>query len=325
MKILLTGATGFLGNNLLRALLRDGHEVSVLVRHSSDPRPTDGLDVEKVFANLDDPATLGLVANEADLVIHSAAMIQIGWSKLEASLRVNVESTRVLAEVARRKQIRMIHVSTVDTLAPGTIDRPATEEDREPRKPACSYVVSKTQAEEAFLEEVDKGLDGVIVNPGFMIGPFDWKPSSGEMMMAVAKQSPPFAPAGGCSAADVRDVAEGIVSAIQHARTGERYILGGENVTYFDLWTRMAKVVGSRSPKMKLPNWLAGVAGKFGDVAAKFGKEPQVNSAATTMGQMFHFYSSDKAKSELGYQIGSIDIALEDAWNWFQEYGYLSR
>ena len=128
MKILLTGATGFLGNNILRALLNEGHDVTVLVRHSSDPRPTDGLEVEKVFADLADPAEVGKAVVGADVLIHSAALIQIGWSKLEQSLRVNVEATRLLAESARRQNIRMIHVSTVDTLAVGQID-PAGRRD----------------------------------------------------------------------------------------------------------------------------------------------------------------------------------------------------
>lgn len=326
MKVLLTGATGFLGNNVLRALVRDSHDVTILVRHVSDPRPTDGLKCEKLFGDLANPKSIASAIGEVDCVIHSAAMIQIGWTKLQTSLKVNVDATKTLAVAARRKGVRMIHVSTVDVFAPSTLESPANENCFEPQKPQCSYVVSKSKAEKAFLDEVNIGLDGVIVNPGFMVGPWDWKPSSGEMMLAVANQPVPFAPAGGCSVVDVRDVVDGILSAIQHGRAGDRYILGGDNMSYLDLWTKMAELSGRKPPRRALPDWLARAAGVVGDIGAKFLRnEPQINSAATAMGQLGHYYDSGKAKKELGYRIGSIDDALADAWDWFVEHGYTKR
>lgn len=324
MHVLLTGATGFLGNNILRALLAAGHQVTATVRHTSDLRPFDGLECEKVTCDLAQPSDIGSIVSSADLLIHSAAMIQIGWSKKEASQKVNVQATKVLAEAARRHDTRMIHVSSVDALAVGTTDRPATEEDVSPAKSQCSYVVSKRAAEEVFLDSVAAGLDGVIVNPGFMVGPWDWKPSSGEMMMAIAKGPVPFAPAGGCSVVDVRDVADGIMYAISRGKSGERYILGGNNMSYLELWQMMAGVIGKNGPTRKLPNFLAGIAGRFGDLASKFLKnETQVNSAATAMGQMLHWYDSGKAIGELSYSIGSVEDALNDAWDWFKRYEYV--
>jgi dihydroflavonol-4-reductase len=217
----------------------------------------------------------------------------------------------------------MIHVSTVDTLADCT-SQPVNETQTEPSKPPCSYVVSKREASDAFAAEVAQGLDGVTVLPGFMVGPWDWRPSSGEMMMAIYKNFLLFAPAGGCSVADVRDVAAGIVSAMEHGRAGEKYILGGENLTYLDLWQRMAKIMGRPAPKFVLPDWLAESAGRFGDLASKFLKEEtQVNTGATRMGQLHHWVDSSKAKKELGYQTQSIDTALEDAWKWFKAYDYV--
>ena len=133
-----------------------------------------------------------------------------------------------------------------------------------------------------------------------------------------------LAPAGGCSVVDVRDVADGILSAVKHGRAGQRYILGGENMNYLDLWALMAKTAGRKSPTRVLPDWLARMAGRSGDLLGRFSKnEPQVNSAATAMGQLFHYYSSAKAERELGYRIGSIETALADAWEWFKTYGYV--
>ncbi|MFM7117597.1 MAG: dihydroflavonol 4-reductase, partial [Planctomycetota bacterium] len=127
-------------------------------------------------------------------------------------------------------------------------------------------------------------------------------------------------------AVDVRDVAQGILAAMERGRGGERYILGGANVSYLELWQKMASVVGKRGPKRKLPNWIARTAGMFGDFAGKLmRKEPVVNSGATAMGQLNHFYSSEKAARELGYRIGSLDEAVEAEWKFLTDYGYAKR
>ena len=320
MRILITGATGFLGNNLARVLLSEGHSIIATVRQSSNLLTLDGLDVEKPVVDLCSATDVGSWVKDVDAVVHSAAMIQIGWSKLAESRRANVETVAVLGQACRRHGKRLVHVSSVDALGQASEDAPGTEDKLDPPKPACSYVVSKREAESELLLEVANGLDGLIVNPGFMVGPYDWKPSSGQMMMAIHKNKRmPFAPAGGCSVADVRDVACGIASAIQNGVAGQRYILGGRNMSYMDLWGQMADVVGSQRPGKPLPNWIAGMAGKAGDLwAAVSRREAQVNSAATQMGQLFHYYDSSKAKTELGYQIGSVEDALNDAWDWFQ-------
>jgi dihydroflavonol-4-reductase len=326
MRILVTGATGFLGNNLVRTLLEQNHEIVTTVRTSSDQRSLDGLKIEKSNSSLTNPKEVGLLVADLDLIVHSAAMIQVGWSNLKSSRKFNVGATELLAQAARRKNIRMIHVSTVDTFPSAGDGQPVSESTTGPPKSTCSYVVSKREAEAAFFSEIDRGLDGVIVNPGFMVGPNDWKPSSGQMMLAISKTLNYFAPAGGCSVVDVRDVADGIVLAMRKGRAGENYILGGENLTYLELWQKMAAAIGCSKPKKQLPNWIAATAGRFGDLISKFTPtELAVNSAATAMGQMNHWYSSQKAIDELGYKIGDVDVALNDAWKWFQAYGYTKR
>ena len=323
MRILITGATGFLGNNLVRALLADGHEVAVTMRQSSDRKPLDGLQVEIFNIDFNKPSDIAMAMTDVEVVIHAAAIIQIGWTKLEESRKFNVEVTSRIAEAARRKNCRMIYVSSVDALGAATETDIGDEEKLDPPQPPCAYVVSKRESESALFLEIAKGLDALIINPGFMVGPYDWKPSSGAMMLAVATTFTPFAPGGGCSVADVRDVAEGIVSAIKHGQAGERYILGGENMNYLELWTMMARVCGSRGPRFELPDWLAHVVGRGGDLWGSITRnEPLVNSAATQMGQMFHYYSSEKAKLELGYRVGSVEDALRDAWDWFVANGY---
>lgn len=329
MRVLITGVTGLLGNNVLRAFLDDGHSASVIIRDNSDRRPLDGLQVDRFYADLAaDTADGGKVLREAldnvDLMVHCAGVIQIGWSKMDLSMKVNRDATEVIADTCRLRNIRLVHVSTVDALAAGTTSAPATEEDVDPPKVPTSYVVSKRAGDEIIWGQIAKGLDGMIVHPGLMFGPWDWKPSSGEMMMAIARQFVPFAPCGGISVCDVRDVAAGILSAATHGKPGESYILAGENMSYLELWQRIAKLLNRRAPMGKLPIWLGRLVGGASDFASRFMKsEAHSNSGGIKMGEAYNWYSSDKAKRELGYQIGPIDVALEDAFSWFKTYGYL--
>jgi len=325
MRILVTGGTGFLGNNLIQKLLSDGHEVQATVRISSDLRPLDGLAVEKLTLNLLDSAEVSHAIAGVDAIIHSAAQIHIGWQQLEASRQANVETTRLLANAARRKGIRMIYVSTVDTLAPASPHTVVDETQTDPMKIPSAYVLSKREAEEVMLQQVAQGLDGVIVNPGFMVGPRDFKPTSGKMMLMLWKQPILFfTPGGGCSVVDVRNVAAGISSALKLGRSGERYILGGENISYRDLWRLMAKVMGRRPPVRAMKKPLATVVGLVGDgISRAIGREIELNSATIQMGQMYHYYTSDKAVQELNYQISSVETALADAWEWFREHQYV--
>jgi dihydroflavonol-4-reductase len=323
VRVFVTGATGLLGNNVVRLLLERGHEVRVLTRVASDPRPLQGLEVEQVSGDLGDEDALRRAAQGIDVLIHSAARVHIGRRDLAAQREVNVEGTRRVAQAARNGGARMVHVSSVDALGAGKPDQPADEESPREGKPYCTYAVTKREAEEAVLAEVEKGLDAVIVNPGFMLGPWDWKPSSGRMLLEVTHRAPPFAPAGGSSVTDVRDVAEGVLSAAQSGKTGRRYILAGENMTYYDQWRLFARIAGSRPPMIRMGPLMRWVGGAFGDVKALVtGRETDINSAAIAMSSCYHFYSSARAEAELGYRHRSAEDAALAAWEWFQQMGY---
>lgn len=323
MNYLITGATGFLGNNLTRILLDKGHQVSCIVRQNQRPPALSGLEVQPVYADLARPETLNDHLGEFDVLIHTAALIQLGWTRLAESRQVNVVGTLQLAEMCHHRGKRFVYISSVDTLAHAiSSSQPVTETQRQPGNPLCSYVVSKREAEQGIQKLVAQGLDAVILHPGFMVGPYDWKPSSGQMMLSVARGLAYLAPGGGCSVVDVRDVAAGVLLAIQRGQAGENYILGGHNVSYLELWQEMARITEVRPPQRKLPNWVARMAGWIGDGLTRLGRpEPLVNSANTAMGQLFHYYSSDKAQRELGYRFGPWQPALADAWEWFGQVG----
>ena len=323
MTTLVTGATGLVGNNVVRMLCRSGESVRVLVRETSDPRPLADLEVEVVTGDVCDAASVRRATAGVSGVVHAAAQVHFGWSGLESQRAVNVEGTRHVAIAARDANAKMIHISSVDALGIGSPDSPADEESPREGKVPCSYVITKREAEQAFLDEVSRGLDGVVVNPGFMLGPWDWKPSSRRMLLEVRRRFTPFAPTGGVSVCDVRDVAVGILAALDRGAAGRRYILAGENLTYFDFWKRIAAVTGGTAPICRAGPLLRIIAGRGGDVIGKLtGREPDVNSAAVGMSNLYHYYSIARAQKELGYVVRPLEESITDAWNWFQAEGY---
>lgn len=324
--ILVTGATGFLGNHLVRRLVDRGERVRVLIRTGSDPRPLRRLAVEAVEGDLCDFGSVNRACAGVTGVIHAAAMVRIGWTGLEAMREVNVAGTRLVAQAARKAGARLIHVSSVDALGLGSPGSPADEATPHGGKTPCPYVVTKIEAELVVGEEINRGLDAVVVNPGFLLGPGDWKPSSGRMLVEVGRTAPLLAPAGGCSVADVRDVSAAILAALDRAARGDRFILAGENVSYLELWRLFAQVAGRRGPVGKLGPLLRWGLGRGGDFFGRLtGEEPVVNSAALAMSSLGHYYSSARARSELEYRNRSLEETVVDAWQWFSDHGYLAR
>jgi dihydroflavonol-4-reductase len=217
----------------------------------------------------------------------------------------------------------MVHVSSVDALALGSRAQPADEECPPEGSVQCPYVVTKREAERALVELIDEGLDAVIVNPVYMFGPWDWKPSSGRMILEVARGWALLAPPGGNDFADVRDVAGGIVTAAERGQRGRRYILGGEPLSYLEAWRMIADVAGVRGPRRKMLRPGLFIAGRFGDLWGKIrGVEGDVNSAAIAMARLEHHYSYSRAAAELEYRPRPAREAIEAAWKWFVDHGY---
>lgn len=323
---LVTGATGLVGNNVLRMLLDRGEAVRVLARDTSDPRPLEGLDVEVVRGDVCDPEAVGRACDGATCVVHSAGYVQIGRSHLDRHRRINVEGTRNVAEAARAHGARLIHVSSCDAVAVRSLDEPADEETPLNDPPRVPYVITKREAERVVLGLVAEGLDAVIVNPGFMLGPWDWKPSSGRMLLEVARGRGFLAPRGWFSLCDVRDVAHGILAAIERGQPGRRYILAGVTLSYLEAWRLFARATGARRPWCRAGPLMLLVAGWSGDLWTRLtGREPAVNSGAVVLAALPKSYTSRRAEIELGYTIRPTDETIRDAWAWFQEQGYARR
>ncbi|MFN6400430.1 MAG: NAD-dependent epimerase/dehydratase family protein [Planctomycetota bacterium] len=320
MRIAVTGATGLLGNNVTRLALGRGIQVVAISRNSTSARSLEDLKLQKLDADITDFDSLDRIDGKLDAVIHSAAHIHIGWSQRQQGIQTNKNGTANAIRLAQKHQARLIHVSTVNTLAIGSADRIVDEQTPGDGQVPCTYVVSKRSAEQEVRQAIQQGGDAVIVYPGFMLGPWDWKPSSGRMIMDLRKGAPPLAPSGGCSICDPRDVADAILQAIAKAPGGSRYILAGENWTYFQLWREITKQFGARGPWtfLRRPGQIA--AGSIGDLLGKLtGKEPLVNSAAIAMSSQYHWYSSQLAIDQLDYRIRPVDESIADAIDWMRQ------
>ena len=231
---------------------------------------------------------------------------------------VNVVGSENVARAALAAGARMVHVSTVNALGLASRDRWADESWAKPQPLAAPYVETKREADRRVRELIHDGLDGVIVYPSFMLGRWDWKPSSGRMLRDVAKHQPLVAPRGGCSLASADCVAEAIRTAMDRAPSGRDYVLAGVNLSYLDLWTLFAKVAGRRKPWIRLGPILARIIGLAGDVLGRWGEEPDWNSVTLGMGGQRHYFSSERAVRELGYRIPPAEQIVRQAWEWLQ-------
>jgi dihydroflavonol-4-reductase len=320
---LITGGTGLVGNNLVRLLLERGLRVRTLVRGRAGSRELDGLPVERVVGDVTDAAAVRRAVAGARTVIHSAAMVHVGWRMLDEMRRVNVEGTRLVAEASRTTGARLVQVSSVNALGLTGDGSPADEETPFGNTVECPYVVTKREAERVVLDEVDRGLDAVIVNPVFMLGAWDWKPSSGRMLLEVAQGKGLFAPPGSQHFGDVRDIAAAIAAAGDRGARGRRYILGGHHLSFLEAWTLFARVTGRRPPRAAAPPPLVRLAGRVGDLIGHcVGREGPLNSAAATMSLLRQHFSSERARTELGYSLRPLEDTVEHAWRWFVDHGY---
>ena len=323
MSILVTGVTGLVGNNVVRLMLDRGLTVRVLHREGSDLRPLAGLDVEVAHGDVRDAEAVRRACRGVTWAIHAAARVHIGYTGLEEQRAVNVEGTRNIAAACLENNVRLVHVSTVDTMGCGSRARPADEQTPVNGHVLCPYVITKREAEHVVLSVVEQGLNAVIVNPAFMLGPWDWKPSSGRMLLAVAQGKARFAPPGGNDFCDVREVAAGILAAAEKGAVGRRYILGGEPLSYLEAWRMFAQVTGGPRPIKRIRKWLVCTIGAVGSLYGRLsGYEPDVNSAAAAISTLQHHFSCKRAIDELGYQVKPARQAAEAAWAWFREHGY---
>jgi len=330
-----TGATGLVGGNLVRELAARGRQVRALVRKTSNTMAIDGLDgVEKVEGDITDRASLERAMAGCECVYHCAADVRMWIVPMDEMRRINVEGARNVFETAKKLGARrVVHVSTVDAIGFATPDgwgslaKPGTEEvPWQNDRFAIPYMTTKCEAQRLALATNGPDIEIVVVNPTFMLGPWDVKPSSGAMIIEVAQGMAKAYSTGANNFIHIKDVVDAMITAMDKGRQGELYILGNENLSYRDIFTKIANVVGVAPPKFAIPKFVALVAGFFGTLYGQVsGTTPNINHLTANMGYIEHCFDPSKARKELGLAATPVEQAIEDAYRWFIEHGYLKR
>lgn len=320
-----TGASGHLGGNLVRTLLSEGRTVRVLVR--SDRRALAGLDVQVVAGDISDSHALRELMDGADTAFHCAGRISIVGAEGGLVERTNVGGVRNIVQACRDAAVkRLVHCSSIHAFNTRPNDSPIDESRELALGPGhAPYDRSKAEGQAVVLEAVMQGLDAVIVNPGAVVGPFDYKVSRmGSVFLDIYHGRLPMLINGGYNWVDARDVSRGAVLAEQKGRTGESYLLTGHWVHIREVSRLIGQLTGRSTTQAAAPIWLAYAASWFSLGWGKMrGKAPKFTPAAITAIQSHRFISHEKATRELGYEPRPFEETMRDTMEWFRVAGML--
>jgi dihydroflavonol-4-reductase len=318
---LVTGATGFVGSAVARTLIARGHRLRLLVRRGGDRSNLAGLEVELAEGDLTDPASLARAAEGCRYLFHVAADYRLWVPDPASMMRANVDGTRALLLAAQAQGVeKIVYCSSVAALGLTGTSAPADEETPvDPAKIVSVYKQSKYKAEQAVLDLVrEHNVPAVIVNPSTPVGPRDIKPTpTGKMIRdAAAGRMPAFVDTG-LNIVHVDDVAEGHVLALERGRIGEKYILGGDDFSLREVFAMAARAGGRTPPRVRLPIAPLIPVALVCEALARFGIEPVVTRETLAMARKKMFFSSAKARRELGFAPRNAVQAIDDAVEWF--------
>lgn len=327
MKVLVTGATGFIGGNLARMLWRNGYQVRALVRPGSNTTAIDDTGIEPVTGDILDRDSVVRAAQGCQALFHCAALYTFWSPDPNLVYRTNVEGTTNVLDAAGDAGVpKIVYTSTVSTIGfsssgPGNEDTPV-----DPTRLAGAYKKSKYQAEQVALGKAYEGLPVVVVNPTAPVGPWDVKPTpTGRIVLDFLKGRIPAYVSSGMNLVDVEDVAAGHILAMEKGRPGQRYILGNINVTLQQLFSTLADISGLRPPRWRVPFWLVTMAGYLDQVVEGnlMGREPRIPLEGIKAARRPMYVDCAKAIGELGLPQSSVERALKNAMEWFTDFGYL--
>lgn len=326
--VLVIGGDGLLGSHLVRKLINHGYAVRVLVQPHS-PSPTlSGLPIQRIEKDLMSPhGTLCTAMRGCRYVFHLAAITDL-WAPPALIWKVNLEGTRRVIDACLAARVeRLVFTGSASTFAFGTEDAPGDERGAFPQAyRGIDYAESKHLALQAVQAAGDeRGLNAVTVAPTFLLGAYDWRPSSGKLVRYLVERKLQFAPPGGRNFAYGPDVAEAMVAAAHRGRTGHAYIAGGHNCSYREFFSRVARLAGARStPILTLPPWAIRRVGALGSLSARVLSRPaRINRATARLSLCTTYYSSAKAERELGLAPAPLDRAIADSLASLRQYGHI--
>ena len=315
-----------LGSNLVRLLLKKGHEISVLIHPASASKGLDGLKITRYSGDILKPETLATAFSENEALIHAAASTNIWPSRSETVRRINIEGTRNMIDAALNYQMkRMIYIGSGSSVnAQGA---PSGKYTFPAAKFGLDYIDSKFEALNLVLDAVKtRGLPALAILPTYMIGPYDSLPGSGKMILAIAQGKLKFYTNGGRNFIYVGDMAQAIANSLEIAQIGNYYIAGNENLSYREFFGKVASIVSKPEPRIGIPDWLVKAIGRIGSLSGQvLGKPPLLSYPMAQISCEKQFISSDQAVLELNMPQTNIEVAIKECYDWFIENGYLKK
>lgn len=329
MKVFVTGADGFLGNNIVRELLNREYEVRAFLQPGRGKNPLDELGIEKVVGDLLKTEDVTDAAMGCDYIIHAAANTSIWPARSEITRKVNIDGTKNIIQAALEAKVkRLVAVGSANSFGNGTLSKPGNEEtpftaDRF----GLDYIDSKLEAQKLLLEGVQKnGLDAIIVNPTFMLGPYDNKPSSGALLIAMYQGKVPGYTSGGRNFVYVKDAATAICNGLTMGRKGECYIIANENLSYKEFNQIVADELEVKPPKLFVPKPFMLLFGLISQGLFYITrKAPDVSYQVARISLDTNYYVATKAINELKLPQTPTRIAVREAFEWFKANGYLKQ
>jgi dihydroflavonol-4-reductase len=327
VKVLVTGGTGFVGSQLVAALVGRGDSVRVLRRVNSGLVTLEGLPVEHAVGDLLDRDAVECAVAGCDWVFHVAGLSSYWRARREEIYRVNVDGTKIVMDACLRAGVqRVVYTSSVAAIGIPPDETIGTEDmEFDHLSTKWAYADSKHKAEQVVRRVTDRGLAAVIVNPAVVIGAGDQYLVAGQVGIEVAKGRLLVVPPGGVCMVDVDAVVQGHIAAAERGRVGERYILGGENLSYREVLATAAVLTNQPAPRHSFPRQAAPLFGAVVDVMNLFSLRPPATSGKQIrLSARNVFYDSGKAVRELGYPMLPFRDAAEKALRWYRAHGYLN-
>ena len=325
MKCLVTGATGFLGTNLVHELVKNGWEVKAIVRLNSNTDHIKSLPIKIIYGDITNPADVDNAVKGVEYVFNVAGDTSFWKKRFEIQRIVNVEAPSIIAEACLKHGVkRLIHTSTVDVFGcnpAGVANENWT--DYNFANTGYNYSDTKREGEKRVMEYNKKGLEVVVIYPGSMIGPFDFTLQYGRLFFDLCDGNVPGCPAGGASFCHVTDVAKAEITAATKGVPGEGYICAGENISYKALFDIIAAKFNKKAPSMIMKKWMMVTYGYVMQTLAEFtGKAPDMDPGNARYVSINAWYDSYKALKALNYTITPTTKSVDDAYNWYKENGY---
>jgi len=325
-KVLITGANGFLGSNVARDLYRRGYELKLMIRPSADVSVIADVPAEVFYGDISNEGDVMKAVEGCNFVVHTASVTAQWDVTFKAYELVNVTGTKNIVKACLAHQVeRLIHISTANAIGPGNKNKPGTELNSFTLHHVNSgYISSKYIAQQYVLEQVERSkLPAVIINPTFMIGPYDAKPSSGKLILHGMNKRFVFYPPGDKNFVYIGDVCAGIASALEIGKIGDCYLMAGENLSYKEFFQLLNKASGQEPILVRIPGFVLKIGGIIGTLSGIFSPASRkLNYSAAYMLCIHNYYSGKKSERELLLNYTPIKNAIGKALKWFRENDY---